>query len=360
MAKLFGRVFTREDLLEHIGSVSQLAGVKKVRFADGCEEGVEALNIRTGSGLSFSVLASRGLGISSAEWQGKSLAWISPTGDVSPAFYEAHDAGFLRSFYGGLLVTCGLTNVGNDVEDNGKFYPIHGRISSIPASEVAYGGEWQGDDYVMWVHGKVREAVVFGENLLLTRRIVAKLGENRIWIEDTVENQGYEPTPHMILYHFNAGFPLLQEGTALVTPSQLVTPRDDRAEPGMGRYATMDAPMPSYQEQVFYHDVYTDDDGATVAALVNRTVEGGFGLYIKYFREELPVLVQWKQCGLGTYVMGIEPANCHVAGRVKERERGTLQVLEPGEVRKYRLEVGVLTSEAEIADMEARVARMRT
>ena len=42
----------------------------------------------------------------------------------------------------------------------------------------------------------------------------------------------------------------------------------------------------------------------------------------------------------GLYVLGVEPANCHVEGRVKERERGTLQVLAPGENRIYHMEIG--------------------
>jgi hypothetical protein len=51
------------------------------------------------------------------------------------------------------------------------------------------------------------------------------------------------------------------------------------------------------------------------------------------------VLVEWKMMGEGAYVVGLEPANCHVEGRCVERERGTLQILEPGESRRYRLEI---------------------
>ena len=40
--------------------------------------------------------------------------------------------------------------------------------------------------------------------------------------------------------------------------------------------------------------------------------------------------------------MGIEPANCHVEGRAAERERGTLQFLEPGEARTYELALEVV------------------
>jgi len=46
--------------------------------------------------------------------------------------------------------------------------------------------------------------------------------------------------------------------------------------------------------------------------------------------------------GEGTYVLGMEPANCWVQGRAKERERGTLQFLDPGEERVFILQIGIL------------------
>jgi hypothetical protein len=48
--------------------------------------------------------------------------------------------------------------------------------------------------------------------------------------------------------------------------------------------------------------------------------------------------------GQGTYVLGIEPANCHVEGRARERERETLEYLAPGDKKRFQLELGVLES----------------
>ena len=36
----------------------------------------------------------------------------------------------------------------------------------------------------MWVQGRTRETVVFGENVRLTRRVWARLGESRLFIDD--------------------------------------------------------------------------------------------------------------------------------------------------------------------------------
>ena len=46
--------------------------------------------------------------------------------------------------------------------------------------------------------------------------------------------------------------------------------------------------------------------------------------------------------GESEYVLGIEPCNCHVSGRVAERASGTLEFMQPGEVRHFDLEVEVV------------------
>ena len=45
-----------------------------------------------------------------------------------------------------------------------------------------------------------------------------------------------------------------------------------------------------------------------------------------------------------------------VGGRRDVRERGELQWLEPGELRRYDLEIGALNGEASIGQFEARVS----
>jgi hypothetical protein len=55
----------------------------------------------------------------------------------------------------------------------------------------------------------------------------------------------------------------------------------------------------------------------------------------------------------GAYVVGMEPGNAWVMGRDVERREGWLQCLEPGETRRYHMEIGVITDRAEVADLEA-------
>lgn len=355
MAILYGKERTREEILRLVGSMAQLGGIRKVVLADGPEKGVEAFRFSTGSGFSFDVLADRGLDISHAEHSGRALAWQSSTGDVAPAFSEHRELKWLRSFFGGLVATCGLTTAGAPSIDQDEELGLHGRFSGTPASRVSFGAEWHNDDYEMWVCGEIRETRVFGENLVLRRRIRARLGENRLFIKDSVTNEAFEPSPFMLLYHINAGFPVVDADSELISPTKLATPRDKDAEVEKEKYARFLPPTPHFRERVYYHDVAPLEDGSVYAAIVNRSLDDGFGLYVKYNKNELPNLIEWKMNGERTYVVGIEPANCLVEGRARERERGTLQYLQPGERRDFHLELGALTSKKEIAAVEDKV-----
>jgi hypothetical protein len=328
----------------------QLGGVKPMVLDEGPEWGVHIAEFRTGGGLNFAVLLDRGMDIGWAEYRGVPLAWQSTVGPIAPAFFEPEGLGWLRGFHGGLLATCGLTYAGAPCLDEGQELGLHGRISYAPARKVYCDGEWEGDEYLMWAQGEMREAVIFGENVVLRRRIWSLLGEKRFFINDTVINEGYHTTPHMILYHINIGFPIVDATTELLTSPAQVRPRDAVAEEGFGQYNYFQEPTPEYAEQVFYHDLTPDTEGFVHVALVNPAFQGGqgIGIYVTYRQAELPYFTEWKQMGEGDYVVGLEPANCLVEGRAVDRAAGRLQFLEPGESRAYHLEIGVLESPGEI------------
>ena len=215
-----GNPLTRRELLRRIGRLEQVAGIEPFVFDDGPARGVRAFRFRTGSGLTFDVVPDRGMDVSFAEHGGTPLAWLSPNGVVAPSFYEPAGEGWLRSFPGGLLVTCGLRNVGPPGEREGEELGLHGRASNIPASRVSYDASWDNEGCVLEARGEIREARVFGPNLVLRRRISARVGEPRLWIEDEIENEGFEPEPLMVLYHINLGWPLLDETSRLVGPGE--------------------------------------------------------------------------------------------------------------------------------------------
>jgi hypothetical protein len=337
MAQLFGRAWTRQALLAHVGDLSQVAGVRLAELSDGRERGVRIAEFRTGAGLDFAVLLDRGMDIGPAHYQGAALAWCSPAGFAHPAYYEPEGLGWLRTFGGGLLSGCGLTSVGSPSEDAGEQLGQHGRLSTLAASNVQVGETWTGDECCFWLSGQMRQARMFGENLRLTRRIEAWLGQNRLAVHDVVENLGDTPSPLMVLYHMNIGFPMLDETCRLLAAPHAVQPRDADAAAEADLWDRFQGPTAGYREEVFYHDLPAGPDGWSEITLDNPQL--GRRLTVRAQKAGLPNFIQWKMMGRGAYVLGLEPANCWVEGRAKARADGTLQFIAPGEQREFAVEV---------------------
>ncbi|MHB8279267.1 MAG: DUF4432 family protein [Candidatus Humimicrobiaceae bacterium] len=53
------------------------------------------------------------------------IAWRSSTKETSPVYYESKGFEFLRTFYGGLLTTCGLTHIGAPAKDGNEELGLH-------------------------------------------------------------------------------------------------------------------------------------------------------------------------------------------------------------------------------------------
>jgi hypothetical protein len=80
--------------------------------------------------------------------------------------------------------------------------------------------------------------------------------------------------------------------------------------------------------------------GWSRAAFMNS--KKNLGIYIYYDTRYLPHFIQWKFLEMGNYVTGLEPSNCLVEGRSKERKQRSLIYLEPGEKKVIQLEIGLL------------------
>ena len=337
-----GNTLARRDLLRRIGRLEQVAGIEPFVFDDGPARGVRAFRFRTGSGLSFDVLPDRGMDLGLAEYGGTPLAWLSPNGIVAPAFHEPGGEGWLNSFPGGLLVTCGLRNVGPPGERGGEEFGLHGRASHIPATRVSYDTFWDEEGCVLEASGQIRESSVFGPNLVLRRRITARVGESRLRIEDHISNEGFDPEPLMVLYHLNLGWPLLAETSRLTGPGMPEAspePRDEEARTGLEAWDRFPPPTPGFNERVFYHRPTAGTDGRAQAHLENP--ELGLSFSVGFSPEELPEFVQWTMTGEGTYVLGLEPATCRVEGPEAEEAAGRVIRLQPGETRRHRLDLEV-------------------
>jgi len=351
--------YSREQMEKRIGHLSQIGGLKPYTLSEGRGAGIRAVDFRTTRGLEFTVLLDRAMDVSEARYKGMSLCWRSCAGDVAPAFYDARGLEWLRTFFGGLLTTCGLTQVGSPCTDDGEELGLHGRISCAPAERVSCREEWSDDQLELTVTGLVREARLFGQYLEMHRTISARSDGTGFALRDRIINAGARRSPVMLLYHINAGFPLLDEGAELILPTMEVKPRDKEAEKGKEDYAQIHEPKTGYKEKVYFHTMQADAKGWVTCALINRRLNGGLGLKLRYRSSELPCFTQWKMLGDREYVLGLEPGNCLPQGRAAERAAGRLVELEVGQEISAGFEIEVVEGAEALAAL-AQEARLKT
>jgi len=348
--------YSRAEILRRVGNVSQIASTRRVVLSEGRATGIAAIDFDTGAGLRFSVLPDRGMDISAASYKGVNLVYLTPNGEVHPAYYEPEGLGWLHIFFGGLLTTCGLTYLGAPGRDGDEELGLYGRYAATPARQVCDRSRWEGDEYVLEASGVMEECRLFGDKLRLTRTISARAGAKALLIHDVVENFGHRPSPFTILYHINFGFPLLDAASRAIVSAAESTPHNARSAQGMAEMLTFSDPTPGFEEHNFNHRMAVDAAGWAYAALVNPDLHGGLGVYIKFDGRALPYLNEWKMMGEGDYVTALEPCNAPCLNRGVLRQKGLLPFLAPGEARELRVEIGVLAGEAEIHGFEQRAS----
>jgi len=344
MAFLYGREWKKEELLNSVGRPEALADIRLSELSDGPGRNVRVADIHTGSGLFFTVLLDRGMDIGPARYRGIPLSFFSSTGIRSPYFYESRGYGWQKNFHGGLLTLCGLSAAGHpSIDERFGEHGLHGRVSNTPAENVNVYKEWKNDEFELSITGEVREAWVFGFNLVMRRKIIVRLGQSVISVQDEFENLDTDEAPLMLLYHCNFGFPIVSEGSSFLVNDRKIEARDETAQQGLDRYDKVEAPQAGYEEQVFYHDPEEDKNGYAECSLRNLSIDHGKQLetYVKYRKKELPELLEWKQMGVKDYAFGMEPANCRPEGRAEELEKGRLKIIKSGEIVRTAIEIGI-------------------
>lgn len=272
-------------------------------------------------------MADKCLDITDVSFFGHNVSFLSKPGLMGRNHYDTNGAEAQRSIMGGMLFTCGLENICAPCNIDGKDYPMHGRIRTTPAEHVGADARFEGDDYTVTLSGSMREAELFGENLVLRRKITTQYGKNQICIEDEITNEGFRAEPMMLLYHMNVGYPLLCGDSEIIIPSKKVVARDETAASHLADWNKMEAPKDNEPEYVFLHEMAADQEGNTFAAVMNR--ELGIGLKIEYNCRQLPYFMQWKSIASGDYVMGLEPANSSVYGKPYHIKEKSLHQMEP-------------------------------
>jgi Domain of unknown function (DUF4432) len=350
--------------MRRVGSLAQVGGIELLRHEEGHARGTRSILVRTGTGLCFSVVPDRGLDIGAAEFRGVGLCWLPAKGLAGPWHYEGDldPYAWLRVGLGGLFNTAGLVSIGVPQEiDTSSFgftqrltarYGTHDRIAVTPASRFNFGEQWRDDRCLLWVEGTVRQEIAYGENLSLTRRYQTELGSSAVSLVDTVSNDGWFETPHQLLYHFNLGYPLVDEGAELLMavadePEPLgysVTGEDVEQED----WRSVSAPQPGFTFGGYVVPTKASSDGKVSVALVNRQLHGGLGFYLRYDQRQLPTYLAWRMMREGLYAIGLEPATNPFGNPTELIAQGNPIMLSPGETRTYELEFGLLAGADEI------------
>ncbi|MFN2303117.1 MAG: aldose 1-epimerase family protein [Anaerolineales bacterium] len=339
MPKLWDKKFTRAQLQAYTSTMETLAGLRPFTYDQGRIRGMQGIDVWTGSGLRFTLWPDSALDLGPAWFKDKPIAWQHP-GLGQPANFEPSGLGWLRTFGGGLLTSCGLIHIGAPDDFQGQSYGLHGRIAHIPAENIRLWQRWQDEDYILAVEGEIRQSVLFGENLLLKRRVETALGSRSITVKDIVVNESSRSTPHSLLYHCNFGFPVLGPESRLILDAERVEPRTPIAAAGIADRNRFDEPQLNYEEQVFFHYPVIEPDGYAQAVLFNP--ELNFGVRLRWLADTMPVLTEWKMIGTGEYVCGLEPATHAMATWADLEKQGLPRRLAPREEIRYELTLSVI------------------
>lgn len=332
---------------QYVGNIEQLFGVRQYSFDDGRSRGVKAVEIQNGSGLDITILLDKCMDIYQMRYKGKNLNFITPTGIVAPQYYDTANVQWFRTWEAGFLTTCGLSNIGIPNTDGGEELGLHGRIHNTPAENVKLDFKETDDNITVDVCGTMRQAVMFGENLLLERKIHCEYETDAIEIEDCIYNVGYSVQPLMLLYHFNMGYPLLSEQAKYVIPSKKICGRDAYAEANIKNWRQIYPPTEKFREMCYYHELEGNSSNVKTVGIDNDSEK--LFLRITYDGNILDKFIQWKMFGKGEYVSGLEPCNSTIDGRSNARINNCLKVLRPGEICncKFKISVSDIKSKVE-------------
>lgn len=288
-----------------IGNPQMICSAERVQITDGRGNGARQIYVANGK-LNFVLSESNALDIHRLWHEGVNASFVSKNG-----LYTG-EADFLRNFPCGMLYTCGLDAIGG-VEG----HRLHGNIHTIPAEIKRLEAGEKGVKIV----GEIRDAALFGQNLVLTRTIETAAGSDEIKITDKIENRAFRDEKYCLLYHVNIGYPFVDEGAKIEGKFVKSLPRTPWAEKEMKKMLDVEAPEDNLEETCYFHETA---DG--VMSLVNRKLGKKFTV-----KSSLKKFVQWKSRASGDYVIGLEPCSSWLDDKLK------YSVLKPGKTATFTL-----------------------
>lgn len=260
----------------------------------GRQEGSKVITITSQDGLKIALSPTRGMNLLHVTGKNIRLGWDSPVDEVvnpnTINLESRNGLGWLEGF-NEMMVRCGFEWTGHPVVSEGMIYTLHGRAGNTPASKVVVEVS-DSAPYTITVRGLLKENSFKKSNLETWTELRYVPGSESFTVHDVLTNKADYPRDYQIIYHSNFGTPILEEGARFVAPVKEISPFNDHAKAGLATWQTYKGPTKDFDEMVFNITPYTDAQGKTLAALVNKA--GDKGVSIAFDTHQLPLLTLWK------------------------------------------------------------------
>ncbi len=305
--KLYGRNWKREELAALIPDIAKVAGIRQFTETDGPASGARLIQIDSGGGLRVELLPDRCCDIGQVWCNDVPFGWAGPIG------MSGTDSVGESTTLSGLMSTCGFDHIRQPDTDEGRSYPLHGRMARMPARIVSCASDSDGDDCNFRVLAEATQFVLGLASVRLEREIVVPLGGRTLTLTDRVTVLSGS-LPLMAMYHINLGFPLAGPGSHL---SLCGTEIADALSPD---------------------GVRTRPSGAgPVEVVLAGCGEAPPRYTLAYDGDALPCLQTLRNAAEGTNLFCIEPATHNKKPRAALRELGLLEPSSRGTTRVFSL-----------------------
>lgn len=270
----------------------QSAYVRRYTLTDGAENGLKVIEVNNGV-LRLLLNESKALDIMQLWHKGDNISFVSKNG------FTARELPFTRRFEGGMLYTCGADSVGGR-----EGYELHGTLHGTPARVT----RCECNAGAITVCAEIRDSELFGKNLVLRRTVTTKAGSSSVELSDTLINESCRDEQYCLLYHVNAGYPMLDDGCEIVADILSAEPRSPYARKKQGELLKITPPLSGQEETCYFLELKEPH-----VALVNRKLGKTFSL--SWSGDTLPHFVEWKSMASGDYALGLEPCTTLLDGK---------------------------------------------
>ncbi len=300
--------------------------------------GVLGLRLANSEGW-VSLLPFQGQQIWDAEFRGRSLGMKS-------IFTEPRPTRDFLSTYGGLLIHCGVTAMGNPGPSDS--HPLHGELPNAPYDDAAL---LIGDDSAgpyMALTGSLHGARAFDYNYAVRTTVTLHGQGSRIGSLLSLRNLSTEPLMYMYLAHINFrpvdGSLLLDTapspGGVRLLSEDLDASQLDLIREQPERHRTISASLRYDPELVLALDCIAGTDGLVHAM---QLLPDGQADFVSYHSADFDHAVRWISRTDGRDALGLLlPSTAEPDGYTAEEAKGNLRMLTSQSAASFAVEFGAL------------------